>query len=203
MPTAELITLPLFPLSAVLLPGGRMPLQLFEQRYLDLVRLSLKSSEPFGLVWIRRGSELAQKGRAATELGDWGTTARIVDGDQLPHGLLGSTIAGEQRFDLFDTSTSANGLVLGEVQYREASAEVPLLPEWESMRDVLQSLEVHPHVQRLNLSIDYSNAWDVAYALTQLLPLDEALKYELLGFDEVSQLMAELDILLNQISGDT
>jgi Lon protease-like protein len=203
MPTAELITLPLFPLSAVLLPGGRMPLQIFEQRYLDLVRLSLKSSEPFGLVWIRRGSELAQKGRAATELGDWGTTARIVDWDQLPNGLLGITIEGEQRFDLFDTSTSANGLVLGEVQYREASAEVPLLPEWESMRDVLQSLEVHPHVQRLNLSIDYSSAWDVAYALTQLLPLDEALKYELLGFDEVSQLMAELDILLNQISGDT
>ena len=29
--------LPLFPLSAVLLPGGRLPLQIFEPRYLDLV----------------------------------------------------------------------------------------------------------------------------------------------------------------------
>ena len=29
-------TLPLFPLGTVLLPGARLPLQLFEPRYLDL-----------------------------------------------------------------------------------------------------------------------------------------------------------------------
>jgi uncharacterized protein len=197
-----LISLPLFPLSGVLLPGGRVPLQIFEQRYLDLVRQSMKSGEPFGLVWIRRGSEVAQKGRAAPDLGDWGTSARIVDWDQLPNGLLGITIEGEQRFDLYQTSTRDNGLVVGEIQYRAASGAEPLLPEWESMRDVLQSLELHPHVQRLNLSIDYNNAWDVAYALAQLLPLEEALKYDLLGLDDVQDLMAELDILLNQISGD-
>ena len=46
--------MPLFPLSGVLLPGGRMPLQIFEQRYLDLVRESMKSDSPFGIVWIRR-----------------------------------------------------------------------------------------------------------------------------------------------------
>lgn len=202
MSESELITLPLFPLSGVLLPGGRVPLQIFEQRYLDLVRQSMKSGEAFGLVWIRRGSEVAQRGRAAPDLGDWGTTARIVDWDQLPNGLLGITIEGDQRFDLYETSTRANGLVVGEVRYRNASGVVPLLPEWESMRDVLQSLEVHPHVQRLNLCIDYDNAWEVAYTLAQLLPLEEALKYELLGLDEVQQVMSELDILLNQISGD-
>ena len=197
-----MITLPLFPLSGVLLPGGRIPLQIFEQRYLDLVRQSLKNGEAFGLVWIRRGSEVAQKGRAAPDLGDWGTSARIVDWDQLPNGLLGITIEGEQRFDLYETSTGASGLVLGEVNYRETPAPVPLLPEWESMRDVLQSLETHPHVQRLNITVDYNNAWDVAYALAQLLPLEESLKYELLGLDGVHELMSELDILLNQISGD-
>ena len=31
-------TLPLFPLGTVLLPGARLPLQLFEPRYLDLAR---------------------------------------------------------------------------------------------------------------------------------------------------------------------
>ena len=196
-----MITLPLFPLSGVLLPGGRIPLQIFEQRYLDLVRESMKSGEPFGLVWIRRGSEVAQKGRAAPDLGDWGTVARIVDWDQLPNGLLGITIEGGQRFDLYQTSTRANGLVVGEVQYREPHGAVPLLPDWEPMRDVLKSLEVHPHVQRLNMSIDYNNAWDIAYALAQLLPLEESLKYELLGLDELQDVMTELDTLLNQISG--
>ena len=196
-----MIILPLFPLSAVLLPGGRVPLQIFEQRYLDLVRESMKTAEPFGMVWIRRGSEVAQRGRAAPELGDWGTTARIVDWDQLPNGLLGITIEGEQRFDLYETSVRSNGLVQGEVTYRPPPAPAAMLPEWDSMREVLQSLQVHPHVQRMNLVIDYDNAWEVAYALAQLLPLDESLKYELLGIDDVQQLMGELDILLNQISG--
>lgn len=196
-----MITLPLFPLSAVLLPGGRVPLQIFEQRYLDLVRESMKTAEPFGMVWIRRGSEVAQRGRAAPELGDWGTTARIVDWDQLPNGLLGITIEGEQRFDLYETSVRGNGLVQGEVVYRPPPAPAAMLAEWESMREVLQSLQVHPHVQRMNLAIDYDNAWAVAYALAQLLPLDESLKYELLGIDDVQQLMGELDILLNQIGG--
>lgn len=203
MSGTDLLALPLFPLSGVLLPGGRVPLQIFEQRYLELVRQSLKSDEAFGLVWIRRGSEVAEKGRAAPDLGDWGTSARIVDWDQLPNGLLGITIEGERRFDLYQTSTRDNGLVVGQVRYRQSSRPERLLPEWESMRDVLQSLEEHPHVQRLNMSVDYGNAWDVAYALVQLLPLEEALKYELLGLDDVQELMTELDILLNQISGES
>jgi Lon protease-like protein len=78
--------LPLFPLSAVLLPFGRMPLQIFEPRYVDLVRDCMRTSSPFGVVWIRRGAEVVQPGRKAPELGDYGTCARIVDWDQLPNG---------------------------------------------------------------------------------------------------------------------
>ena len=77
-----MIEIPLFPLSGVLLPGGKVPLQIFEQRYMDLVRESMKSGEPFGIVWIRRGAEVAERGRASPELGDWGTFARIVDWDR-------------------------------------------------------------------------------------------------------------------------
>ena len=57
--------LPLFPLSAVLLPFGRMPLQIFEQRYLDLVRDCMKTDTGFGVVWIRRGAEVNQRGSAS------------------------------------------------------------------------------------------------------------------------------------------
>ena len=70
------------------------------------------------------------------------------------------------------------------------------------MEDVLRSLETHPHVQRMALDIDYTNAWQVAYTLIQLLPLEEALKYELLGSPTLEAMMQELDILLNQISGE-
>jgi Lon protease-like protein len=193
--------LPLFPLSGVLLPFGRVPLKIFEQRYLDLVRDCMKTSSSFGVVWIRRGAEVAQRGRAALELGDYGTCARIVDWDQLPNGLLGITIEGAQRFELLETHTRANGLVVGQVELQPLTAPAPLSADCLSLLDVLRSLQTHPHVQRMKLRVDYNDAWQVGYTLIQLLPLEEALKYELLGLDNIDALMAELLALLNQISG--
>jgi Lon protease-like protein len=194
--------LPLFPLSGVLLPYGRVPLQIFEQRYLDLIRSCLKSDSDFGVVWIRHGAEVAQRGRAAPQLGDYGTCARIVDWDQLPNGLLGITIEGARRFELLQTHTRDNGLVVGQVELLAELEAAPMADEWRSLLDVLRSLETHPHVQRMNLRIDYNDAWQVGYTLLQLLPLDEALKYELLGLETVTELLTELHLLLNQISGE-
>jgi Lon protease-like protein len=197
------IELNLFPLSAVLLPGGRMPLQIFEQRYLDLVRSSMKADEPFGVVWIRRGLEVAQRGTASPDLGDYGTTARIVDWDQLPNGLLGITIEGQERFDLESTGIRDNGLVVGEVVFRPTPKETAMKKEWQTLLDVLHGLRDHPHVQSMNLQLDYGNAWQVAYVLTQLLPLEEHLKYDVLGLESIEEVMSELDAILNQVSGES
>jgi Lon protease-like protein len=194
--------LALFPLSGVLVPFGRMPLQIFEPRYLDLVRDCMKANSAFGVVWIQRGAEVPQRGSASPQLGDYGSTARIVDWDQLPNGLLGLTIQGEQRFDLSETSVRSNGLVVGEVSMRAPSQAAVMEDRWQTLVDVLRSLETHPHVQRMALEVDYNDAWQVAYTLIQLLPLDEALKYHLLGIDDVIALMGELDTILNQISGE-
>ena len=194
--------LSLFPLSSVLLPFGRMPLQIFEPRYLDLVRDCMKNDSPFGVVWIRRGAETAQRGDASPLLGDYGTAARIIDWDQLPNGLLGLTIQGGERFDLSATGVRANGLVVGEVALRAPPVAASMEPRWQPLLDVLHSLETHPHVQRMALQLDYVDAWQVAYTLIQLLPLEEPLKYELLGIDSIEVLMEELDAILNQISGE-
>lgn len=194
--------LQLFPLSSVLLPFGRMPLQIFEPRYIDLVRDSMKADKPFGMVWIRRGAEVAQRGRASPELGDFGTYARIVDWDQLANGLLGITIQGQGRFELMETGIAANGLVIGQVEELPVPPPVAVTESQLSLVDVLRSLEVHPHIQRMNLQVDYNDAWQVAYTLAQLLPLDESLKYELLCLDGIEELMTELDVLLNQVSGE-
>jgi hypothetical protein len=78
---------------------------------------------------------------------------------------------------------------------------LPMREEWQSLLDVMLSLETHPHVQRLNLPVDHGDAWSVAYTLLQLLPLEEHVKYELLGLDDIEELMGELDVILNQISG--
>ena len=90
----------LFPLSSVLLPSGRMSLQIFEQRYLDLVAHCMRESEGFGIVWLQQGSEVSGASLDTPNVGEYGTYARIVDWDQLPNGLLGITIEGQEPFDL-------------------------------------------------------------------------------------------------------
>ena len=40
--------IPLFPLRSVLFPGGRLPLRIFEQRYMDMAKVCLKESASFG-----------------------------------------------------------------------------------------------------------------------------------------------------------
>jgi hypothetical protein len=51
--------MPMFPLGTVLLPGGVLPLHVFEPRYRQLVRDCLDAPEhEFGVVLIDRGSEV-------------------------------------------------------------------------------------------------------------------------------------------------
>lgn len=193
------MSLKLFPLSAVLLPYGRMPLQIFEQRYIELVKSSMRSGEGFGIVRIERGAETDSA--AVPRLATVGTVARIVDWDQLENGLLGITVEGGQRFRPLDLWREDSGLVCAEVELLAAPAPASMIDSWEPVRTVLQGLEAHPHVQRIGLSIDTDDAWQVAYTLVQLLPLEESLKVAMLELDSIEELMRELDVLLNGLSG--
>ena len=87
-----MIDLPLFPLGTLLLPHGRLPLQIFERRYIDMISKCMREGTSFGVVWIKKGSEVAQASKTNLDLGAYGTVANIVDWDQLPNGLLGITI---------------------------------------------------------------------------------------------------------------
>ena len=193
--------IPLFPLSSVLFPRGRIPLQIFEQRYLDLVRGCLREDTGFGLAWIASGAEVAHPGVGQPNLGEWGCYARIVDWDSLPNGLLGITIEGTQRFKLNGARAEANQLVMGEVELEPEREPEPMREEWESMLDVLKNLEQHPHVQRLGVQPDHANAWDVGSVLAQLLPVDERIKYQLLRIDDIEEFMAQMDHILNELGG--
>jgi Lon protease-like protein len=195
--------IPLFPLSSVLFPGGRMSLQIFEQRYLDLVRSSLKQEEGFGLVWIAEGAEVAQPGTSMPKLGEFGCYGRIVDWDSLPSGLLGITIEGGERFCLKEARSESNQLVVADVEMKALRAAEPMREEWDSMLEVLSSLEQHPHVQRMGIKADHEDAWQVAYVLAQLLPVEEAIKFQLLGLDDIAQFMEELGEVLDELGGLT
>lgn len=192
--------LSLFPLSATLLPYGRMPLQVFEQRYLELVKSSMRSGEGFGIVRIERGAEVAPSGLPT--LANLGTVATIVDWDQLDNGLLGITVQGGRRFRPFNLWREDNGLIRAETELLPELGKVAMIEAWEPMRTVLEGLQAHPHVERIGLPIDFDDAWQVAFSLVQLLPIAEELKVELLGQASVEAVMRELDLILNALASE-
>ena len=87
--------MPLFPLNTVLFPGGPLPLRIFEPRYLDMVRRCLKDA---GRLRRRAHPRRAAEAGGRSRWPRLGTTARIVDFDTLPDGLLGIACVGERRF---------------------------------------------------------------------------------------------------------
>ena len=192
--------LSLFPLSVTLLPYGRMPLQVFEQRYLELVKSSMRSGEGFGIVRIERGAEVAPSGLPT--LAAMGSVATIVDWDQLDNGLLGITVQGGRRFRPFNLWREDDGLIRAEAELLPELGKVAMIEAWEPMRTVLEGLQAHPHVERIGLPIDFDDAWQVAFSLVQLLPIAEDLKVELLGQESVEAVMRELDLILNALSGE-
>ncbi|MGV3760444.1 MAG: LON peptidase substrate-binding domain-containing protein [Actinomycetota bacterium] len=85
--------LPMFPLGTALVPGGVLPLHVFEERYRQLVRDCLDDVPEFGVVLIERGSEVGG-GEVRTDVG---TVARIVELAELPDGRFALTAVGVRR----------------------------------------------------------------------------------------------------------
>ena len=79
MPSAlTLQSLPLFPLGAVLFPGGVLQLRVFEVRYLDMIGRCHRAGAPFGVVLLTQGSEVRQPG-IKEAFSNVGTLATISD----------------------------------------------------------------------------------------------------------------------------
>ena len=84
----------LFPLNTVLFPGGLLPLRIFETRYVDMVGGCMRQDAMFGVVLIVDGRDTSN----AVSIAEVGTSARIVDFQTQPDGLLGLLCRGERRF---------------------------------------------------------------------------------------------------------
>jgi uncharacterized protein len=98
--------LPLFPLGTVLYPGLVLPLNIFEERYRQLVRDLVDGPEPrrFGVITIREGRETGALGVSA--LYEVGCVAAVREITELPDGRYELVTVGTDRFKLHATDDS-------------------------------------------------------------------------------------------------
>ena len=99
-------TVPIFPLATVLYPGMRLPLKIFEPRYMDMAKACLKHDAAFGVCLIREGEEVGTP--AVPE--SVGCLARIAEWDMETPGILKVKVEWLERFRLGETKNTAAGL---------------------------------------------------------------------------------------------
>ncbi len=93
-------TLPIFPLpGALLLPGGKLPLQIFEPRYLAMTRDALASDRLIGMIQpLRQDSENEGLVSHTAELYPIGCAGRITAYSETDDGRYLITLTGICRF---------------------------------------------------------------------------------------------------------
>ena len=181
--------LPLFPLDTVLFPGGRLPLRVFEVRYLDMVRRCHEAGAPFGVVALRQGREVQVAGAPDEQLAPIGTLAHVTTLQQEQPGLLSIQCTGAQRFRIDRQSRLKHGLWVADVTLLADDSHVPvptdLAPVAQALRQVRASLrartggsaEFSDDATRYDDSAWVSNRW------CELLPLPAATRQQLMSLD--------------------
>ena len=127
-------TIPIFPLDNVLLlPFGKLPLNIFEERYIHMAFDSLKSDRMIGIIQPKNNNN---------ELFSMGCIGRITSYIETPDYRIVLNLEGVCRFIIHDRNLTSKG-------YYQAKIDC---------NDYLEDLNnIEPHIDRTTLIQKYSN----------------------------------------------
>ena len=175
----------LFPLGAVLFPGGLLPLKIFEQRYLDMTKACLRDDLPFGVCLIREGREV---GAAAVPeaVGCFAT----IEQWEMPNASMFHLLArGGERFRIVNTQVASNGLLSGEVEC------LPPLEDCAPDADCVALLEraiQQIGAQNFSQPVRLDDAAWVGYRLAEMLQMPMTDKQALLQMTRAADLLGNI-----------
>lgn len=179
-------TIPLFPLSQGVFPDGMLPLQIFEVRYLDLIKRCHQQQLPFGIAWIQQGSEVQVPGEIPA-LHSLGCLAHIREMEQVQPNFFRIVCQGGLRFQLHDVQPGPFGVWQGTVSYLAQDEEVEVPAAMQSFADrlgkVIAKAQQQGVIDRLPIFPPYQLdqcGW-VANRYAEAMPLSPAIKLQLLG----------------------
>ena len=172
--------LPIFPLKAVLFPGGRLPLRVFEARYMDMVKDCLKNERTFGICSITEGEEVGTPAAYASV----GTIAKIESWDMAELGILGLVTEGGSRFNVLSRETTASGLAVADVALLQEEDADDTSPPAALFVDLLEKLIERVGERHFTAERHFDDPNWVSYRLAEILPLKLTLKQKLLEVND-------------------
>ncbi|MEO8123662.1 MAG: LON peptidase substrate-binding domain-containing protein [Burkholderiales bacterium] len=193
----ELPPCPLFPLKAVLFPGGLLALKVFEARYLDMVSTCLREDRAFGVIALRAGNEAGTGGRVAFE--EIGTLAELIDVDSEQTGILQIRCRGTKRFSLHAAQRQADGLWTAPVDTlvddETGAPDEAMAATVRGLESALAALEARAPVLFLQ-PYRFDDAGWVANRWCEILPLSLAAKQKLMALPDAALRLQLVDEFL-------
>ena len=192
----EIEELPLFPLQAVLFPGGLLGLKVFEARYVDLIAACLRTRTGFGVVMLNSGREVG-----AREVGfeTIGTRAELLEVDSAQPGILQVRCAGTQRFQVESSRRQPVGVWVATVTPVDDDpviAPTPaLLPAVRALATTIATLKAQGETP-FQSPYHFEDAGWVANRWCEILPLPRAAKQKLMELPDAGVRLQLVDEFL-------
>jgi Lon protease-like protein len=175
----------LFPLELVLLPGERVPLHIFEDRYRDLIGECMAEDSEFGLILETEDG-----------LREVGTKTAIVELiDTFDDGRMNVLVEGRERFRVVEL-TEGRTFLTAEIEELEDDGELPEADEVDHAVDVFRRLVAvaeadeidEPEAESTALSFELASRVDFGHDLKQELL---ELRSERVRLKRLSELLEE------------
>ena len=180
----------------MLFPGGRLPLRIFETRYMDMAKACLKDGTPFGVCLIVTGKEVGEPATPAPI----GTLARIGEWDMPQLGVLHVIARGEQRFRILERRVQPDGLAVASIEMLAQDTDAPVPGSCTTCVRLLERvLEQQPALFEPPHRLD-SASW-VSARLAEVLPLPLPAKQALLELADGRSRLERLNTLIGAREG--
>ncbi|CAG9001411.1 MAG: hypothetical protein CENE_03431 [Candidatus Celerinatantimonas neptuna] len=171
------LQLPLFPLPAQVMPGGKIPLRIIEPRHVTLIRDCILSQNSFGMVMINPDEKLG-----ITQFSPVGTAVKVIDFNPLEYGLLGVTVLGYKRFKINTIKEQTTGLLEATIEFLP-TWPVRTLPDHELYiaQRLCDVYSQYPELGELYQERDLQNLTWLCQRWLEILPISIAHKQELMA----------------------
>ena len=172
----DTLEIPIFPLNTVLFPGGRLPLRIFEVRYVDMTKACIRDDAVFGVCQILDGQETGEPAVAAPI----GCTARIREWEVPAAGLFNLVSTGERVFRILDQHVERDGLIRAQVIVEDPREPRRLPPSHAMLSGMVGEIINKLGREHFEQPARLDEAEWVAYRLAEILPLSRDQKLQLL-----------------------
>lgn len=186
-------SLPLFPLSAHLMPGGRMTLRIFEPRYVRLVKESCAKGHGFVICMLDASGDKDKN----THIFSVGTFVTIIDFDSLPDGMFSVTVEGKHAVSISDIQTEPDGLRIGSCETKKPWCCDIEEADIQPMRHQLEEIFLrYDDLNKLYKVPSFEDPIWVIHRWLELIPVDPAKKQHFLSQQDCQPILSFLKQLV-------